>query len=147
MPSLIDIDMNRQSLDTYAPCSESKAAYLAENGWHFSKAACAKAVKGVYRDYRKTAAEKMEPWSLEEVEEMFKKYGIDLENAAGYDHVYLANKIRVMHLKRAIADEHHLCMYLKECIDGPGASDGVIFREWYAAMIDKGNPVQWADIL
>lgn len=91
--------------------------------------------------------EKIEPYSKEQVDELLKKNGVELENAIGYDHVYVANMVKADRWKSSVEDERHLALAIKDEIDDPDQADGFIMRRWYSDMVGAGIPVMWDDIL
>lgn len=91
--------------------------------------------------------EYIKPYTKEDVEEMLSKYGIQLQNNTGYDHVFVANMCKADFLKQSIPDEHHLCLYIRDVIDDPDAGDGTVMRRWYAGMVAKGEVIDWEDMM
>lgn len=139
--------MNRQALDYYMDMPRAMKSYLRHNGWHFSKNACNLAVTRMRRYNQSTG--KMEPVEAigkDEVEDILKRNGIKLENAAGYDHVYVANMIRADFWRSSIEDEQHMARMIKDFIDDKDQGDGFIFARWYSDMIRAGIPVEWEDM-
>lgn len=123
-------------------------SYLRNYGWHFSKKAqdyAASLMKRVNPNTKHN--ERVDTWTKEQVDHLLSSYGVKLENAAGYDYVYVANMCKADYLKSSIPDEHHLAMYVKDTIDDVDGADGVIFRQWYAGMVAKGLPIDWEDML
>lgn len=120
-----------------------KAAYLAENGWHFNKRACEDAVRMMKRKGPGGKAEPLEPWSKEQVDEMLQKYGIKLENKIGHDYVYVANMAKADFFKSSLPDEQKVALYVKDVVDDIDAADGEIFIGWYAKTIARRMPVDW----
>ena len=120
-----------------------KAAYLAENGWHFNKRACEDAVRMMKRKGPGGKAEPLEPWSKEQVDEMLQKYGIKLETKIGHDYVYVANMAKADFFKSSLPDEQKVALYVKDVVDDIDAADGEIFIGWYAKTIARRMPVDW----
>lgn len=121
--------------------------YLRNNGWHFSKKAVEYAVSMMKKKNPSTGKlEKITPYTKEEIDELLKKYNIKLENAVGFDYVYVANMCKADYLKSSILDEEHLAMYVKDVIDDPDAADGNIMRKWLASMDGAGIPVDWEEM-
>lgn len=140
--------MCRQPLDMYELRPKSQIAYLSENGFHFNEPACMYAVSLMRK--KSTATGKLEriPFmKKEEVDELLKKYGITLDNNAGYDHVYVANKAKYMFYKNSIPDDRCLAVYIKNTVDDVMASDGTIMREWIAKMKGNGIPIPWRQLV
>lgn len=73
----------KQRLDTYDRIPPAMADYLSQYGWHFSKKMCLWAVSRMKMENKSTGKEeKLEPISKEQVEELLKKYSINLEKDA-----------------------------------------------------------------
>lgn len=79
----------------------------------------------------------------QEVDEVLKRHGVNLENKIGLDYVYVANMGRYDFFKSSIPDEKHLAMYVKDVVDDVDAPDGTIMCQWYAKMVRAGIPVPW----
>ena len=132
--SLIDLKDMYDNIQT-----PTKEMYLAENGWHFNKKACEYAVQ-----YLKDRNNKpIKPIGKEEVDEMLKKYGVNLEKNKGWDYVYTANMAKSDMDGSSLADEKHLAMYVKDVIDDPDAADGEVMACWYVKMLRRRIPVDW----
>lgn len=140
--------MKRLPLDTYDKYPKSMRDYLSQYGWHFSKKACEMACSNMWRKGPAPGTKQyIKPYTKEEVESMLSKYGIQLENKTGYDHVYVANMCQADFLKQSVPDEHHLCMYVRDVMDDPDGADGTVMRHWYASMVAKGEPVDWEEMM
>lgn len=138
----------RLPLDIYDDIPKDMRRYLQNNGWHFSKKACAWAVSLMKKENPTTKKkEKIEPYTKEQVDEMLKKYNITLENNVGYDYVFVANMGKADYLKSSIPDEQHLALYVKDVIDDVDAGDGVTMRRWFATMVSNGEIVEWDEFL
>ena len=140
--------MKKIALDTYDEIPKEMRTYLQHNGWHFNKKAFEYAVKMMKR--RNPASgklERLEPYSKEMVEDLLAKYNVTIEDTSNYDFVFVANMGKADYLKSSIPDEQHLALYVKDVLEDPDASDGVIMRRWYATMVANGIGVDWADIL
>lgn len=120
-----------------------KAAYLAENGWHFNKRACEDAVRMMKRKGPGGKAEPLDPWNKEQVDELLQKYGVKLDNKIGYDYVYVANMAKADFYKSSLPDEQKVAMYIKDVVDDIDAADGEIFLGWYAKTIARRMPADW----
>lgn len=138
----------RLPLDIYDDMPKDMRRYLQNNGWHFSKKACAWAVSLMKKENPTTKKkETIEPYTKEQVDEMLKKYNITLENNVGYDYVFVANMGKADYLKSSIPDEQHLALYVKDVIDDVDAGDGVTMRRWFATMVANGEIVEWDEFL
>lgn len=132
-------------MDTFN--TPDKAAYLAENGWHFNKRACEDAVHMMKRKGPGGKAEPLDPWNKEQVDEMLQKYGIKLENKIGHDYVYVANMAKADFFKSSLPDEQKVAQYVKDVVDDIDAAEGEIFIGWYAKTIARRMPVDWGAYL
>lgn len=124
-----------------------KAAYLAENGWHFNKKACEDAVRQMKKRGAPGKPEALDPWSKEQVDELLQKYGIKLEKRIGYDYVYVANMAKADFYKSSLPDEGKVAQYVKDVVDDVDAAEGEIFVCWYAKAIARRMPVDWGAYL
>lgn len=124
-----------------------KEKYIEENGWHFNMKACEDAVRYLRKKGATGKPEPIDPWTREQVDAMLAKYGVKLEKAVGYDHVYVANMLKSDNFKGSIPDEAHLALGVKEAIDDIDAADGEIMACWYVKMIKRRIPVDWGAYL
>ena len=90
---------------------------------------------------------KLEPWDVEKVDEILKKYGIEINNNKGYDRVYVANMCKADFLGKSVPTEQHLAKYVKDVIDDPDAEEGYVFNRFYADCMFMDNPVDWEDMI
>ena len=141
---------DRQPLDMYEVdfMPVEMKAYLRNHGFSFSKKACEFAVDLLKKENPSTKKEeKIEPWTKDQVEELLKKYSVNLENNVGYNHVYAANMLKADKFKSSIPDEQHLAMGVKDIIDDVDASPRLLFKQWITHMDDSGIPIPWEDLL
>lgn len=138
--------MRRNALDIYDDMPHDMYVYISNNGWHFTKKAAEWASSRMRKKNSSGKGEKITPYTKEQVDEMLKKYGIELENDTLYDKVYLANMIKADYLGGSIIDEARMAMHIKETLDDFDASDDAVFRCWVAKMIGKGEPIDWEEI-
>ena len=121
----------------------SKEMYLAENGWHFNKAACEYAIQ-----YLKDRNNKpIKPIRKEEVDEMLKKHNVTLEHNKGWDYVYVANMAKSDMDGSPLSDDKSIASYIKIVIDDPDAADGEVMACWYVKMLLRRNPIDWGMFL
>lgn len=118
-------------LDNRSKFPSGMEEYLEMYEWHFNK--------------------KMYKWAMsmldgekhtkEQIDELFKKHNIKLENNFGYDCYYVVNLIKNK-FKTSIEDDIHLVKFVKEylkCFD--------TFTQFYAHCIAKGIPIIWEDMI
>lgn len=123
-------------------------AYLRNNGRHFNKKACELAVRNM-RKYNESTRrlERIEPMDKTAVDELLKNNGITLDDARGYDYVYVANMCKADFYGTAIEDERHMALYIKCVIDDADAVSGMIFNRWLADLDTKGIAIDWEELL
>lgn len=136
--------MCKQALDIYDMRPHSMIAYLSNWGWHFSQSLAEYAVSKMYKEVN-GKKEKIQPKKKEDVEALFTKYGIKLEDKFSYDHWF------VFHMACAdywsFMDEKMMCLFTKTYCEDVDTSDGFIMRRWYATMVGNGEPIYWSDFL
>ena len=135
-------------LQEYDIIPREMRAYLRNNGRHFNKKACELAVKNM-RKYNDTTRrfERIEPLDKNAVDELLKNNGITLDDARGYDYVYVANMCKADFYGTAIEDERHMALYIKCVIDDADAVGGMIFNRWLADCDTKGISIDWEELL
>lgn len=132
--------------DDYRP--KSMDAYLSNWGWNFNKKAYEIAIKAMRKLNPSTGKkERIEVPSKEKIDEILKKYNINLEHNKGYNYLYAYAMGLSDYYKSSITDEQHLAMYVKDVIDDPDNEGGNVFRKFYVDCIAKGEPVEWEDLL
>lgn len=129
----------RQPLNLYDDRPSSMRRYLRYYGQHFNKKLCDFAVSKMKHG--------KSPISKDKVEEILKKYNIQLSNNELYDHVYVLNMGNNDFFGSSIIDERHLAMYVKDVIDDADGYDGIVFNRWYADMVSTGVPIEWEEML
>lgn len=140
--------MLHRPLDTYDAIPPAMRNYLAYYGFHFSKRAYEYAASQMRKRNPSTGkAEKVEPWTREKLNDLLAKYGIVITGSTLYDAAYVAHMARCDFLGSSIPDEAHLCLFVKDYIEDPDASDETAFRRWLATEIGNGNPIDFADII
>lgn len=133
----------KSSLDMYDIVPEAQRAYLMNYGKHFNEKMCMFAVSGMRdRDGKKIQIKKKE-----EVLSKLKEHGVELENDVMYDSTFVYNMAVSDFMGGSIDDEIHLCLYVKDLIDDKDQNDGFIFARFVSDCINKGEPIDWADML
>ena len=135
-------------LQEYDIIPKEMRAYLRNNGRHFNKKACEWAVKNM-RKYNETTRrlERIEPLDKTAVDELLKNNGITLDDARGYDYVYVANMCKADFWGKSIKDEQQMAQYVKDTVDDTDQKDGFIFNRFYADCCHNGMPIPWEDLL
>lgn len=133
----------RTPLDTYDIIPEEQRAYLLNYGKHFNR----KAYEYAVGQMTNAKGEKMTPEPKETIEAKLKEHGITLENNTLYDAAFVFEMAKSDFMGSSLEDEKHLLLYVKDLIDDPDQADGFIFNRWYADQVNKGEPIEWGDLL
>lgn len=135
-------------LQEYDIIPKDMRAYLRNNGRHFNKKACEWAVRNM-RNYNESTRrlERIEPLDKTAVDELLKNNGIALDDARGYDYVYVANMCKADFYGTAIEDERRMALYIKCVIDDTDAVSGMIFNRWLADCDTKGIAIDWEELI
>lgn len=135
-------------LQEYDIIPKEMRAYLRNNGRHFNKKACEWAVKNMRKWNESTRRlERIEPLDKAAVDELLKNNGITLDDARGYDYVYVANMCKADFYGTAIEDERHMALYIKCVIDDADAVSGMVFNRWLADLDTKGIAIDWEELI
>ena len=134
---------NKIPLDTYDIIPEAQRAYLMNYGKHFNEKMCKFAVSLM----RNRKGEKVPLTKKEDVLSKLKEHGVELENDVMYDSSYVMHMAAADFMGSSIEDEKHLCLYVKDYIDDPDASDGQVFSRFYSDCVNAGIPIDWAEML
>lgn len=135
-------------LQEYDIIPREMRAYLRNNGRHFNKKSCEWAVRNM-RKYNETTRrlERIETLDKTAVDELLKNNGITIDDARGYDYVYVANMCKADFYGTAIEDERHMALYIKCVIDDSDAVSGMIFNRWLADCDTKGIAIDWEELI
>lgn len=138
----------KMPLDMYDMKPEGMIAYLRYNGYHFNKKMCEWATRNM-RKTNKTSGknEPIDALTKEKVEAMLQSNDVSLDNAIGYDHVYVANMCKADFWGCSIKDEQSMAQYIKDVVDDVDQKDGFIFNRFYADCCHNGMPIPWEDML
>lgn len=136
------------SLDIYDERPREMNAYLRHNGWNFNRKVCEFAIRMMRKRNTTTGAvEPIEMKTRDEVDAVLAKHNVKLNNNKGYNYVYVFHMAMADYLKSSVPDEEHLARFVKDFIDDEDNPGGNVMRKWYADMIAKEIPVDWAEIL
>lgn len=141
---------NKLPLDIYElfVMPKEQVAYLANNGFHFNKAAYEYAANMMYKKNAQSGkVEKLPVMKKEEVDALLKKFSVEIENKDSYDYVYAAQMCKADFLGSSVADEHRLAFFVRDYVDDEDQADGFIFRRWIADMTGKGEPIDWLSLI
>lgn len=135
-------------LDMFDELPREMRIYLRNNGFHFNKKSAESAVKQMKRLNQATGKlERIEFMPKEQIEELFHKYGITIENNVGYDFVYYFHQAKADLYKSSLADEKALCQYVADVINDPDLKGGNAFRHYLVDLDAKGEVAEWDDWL
>lgn len=141
------IPMKRMPLDIYDEMPKDMKKYITNYGWHFNKRAYEYATKHLTKRNQLThQQERVVPYTKEEVDELLKKYNIELTNKIMYDYVFAASMCKADYLGKSVPNEQCLAMYVRDTVDDYDASDETTFRRWVATMVGNGEPIDWYEI-
>lgn len=121
-------------------------AYLSKHGWHFSKKAFIYAVRKMYKKTEDGKEERVRAQSYDEVEETLRKQGVTIKNDNGYDKAYLMAMCSADYPK-ALPDETHVAMFIKEYLDDVDGYDEKAFRHFYCDMVAMGVDIPWEELI
>lgn len=133
-------------LDSYTGYPEGMDEYLSYYGWHFSKKMCEWAVSRMYRLVNNRPI-KIDPIKKEQLDEILKRYSVNLKNDNGYDAVYVANMCKADYLGRSVKDEGAMVQFIVDTIEDPDGYEGMVFTRFYADCVGSGTPINWEDML
>lgn len=129
-------------LDIYERKPAGMEEYLANYGWHFSKAMCMWAISMMKdRDNKPIKAKEKT-----ELDELLKANSIKVE-PKGYDAVYVYAMASADFKGSSLVDEAHILKYVGDYLGDVDGYEGIAFTRFYADCIAKGIPVQWDDML
>ena len=118
-------------------------AYLSNYGWHFSKKMCHWAISKMRDRNNSPIAEK----SIEQVDDILRRYNVRLENDKGYDKVFVMHMGISDYMGSSFSDETALARYVKDVLDDRDGYDGIAFTRFMADCNAKGIPINWEDMI
>lgn len=121
--------------------------YLSIYGWHFSKKMCDWATSGMYKHTASGTRTYIKPMTKEGVDELLKKYSVEIENKIGYDYVFAANMCLADYMGSSIEDEKHVALFVKDYVDDQDGYSELPFTRFYADCIGSGKPIDWEDLI
>ena len=84
---------------------------------------------------------KVQTYTKENVDELLKRYGINLENKYGYDYVFAANMCKADYFGSSVPDEQRLALFVKDYVDDPDGYPELPFTRFYGDCIGTGKPI------
>lgn len=119
------------------------AEYIDHYGLHFSKKMFEWAVSMMTDKDDKP----IKPITREAFDTLLKRYDHKLDNAYGYDALYLANTCKADYYEKSVPDENHLVKYVDNTINDPDGVDGRVFAHFYTDCRLKKIPIPWEDMI
>ena len=123
---------------------KEKQQYIILYGRHFNKKMYEYAAKKMYRE-NNGELQKVAVFTKEEVDNLLKKYNVEVKEKGNYDYVYVAQMCRADFLGDSVPDEQRLALYVKNKCDDVDAPEGLIFREWCVRMEALGESIDWEE--
>ena len=130
-------------LDYFDILPDGMVAYLSNHGYHFSKAMCKWAV-GHMRDMNDNPVDMPDK---KFVDDMLKKFGVELKNDNGYDSVFIYCMGISDYITSSIPDEAHIAKYIKDVLDDNDGYDGVALTRFLSDCNGKGISIPWPDLI
>ena len=130
-------------LDYYDILPKGMDAYLSHYGWHFSKAMCEWAVSKM-RDRNK---KRVQMRSKDDVSDVLKSYGVEIENDYGYDKVFVFHMGLSDFIGSSMPDESYVAKYVKDVLDDKDGYEGIAFCRFLADCNANGVPIIWEDMI
>ena len=112
-------------------------------GKHFNE----KMYKFAVSKMRDRNGNRLSPLKKEEFEAKIKEHGIELENNTMYDGTFVWMMAVSDFMGSSIEDESHIAFYVKDLIDDTDQADGFVFARFYSDCINKGEPIDWEEML
>lgn len=138
--------MYQKETGSYDTIPDGMKKYINNYGCHFNKKLCEEACKRMYTTVN-GRKEFITPFSKDIIDTLLSSRNIKLNNNKLYDAVYVANMCKAGFYGKSIPDDTHLAMFIKDMIDDPDATEGVIFNRFYADCMFMNNPIEWEDML
>ena len=117
--------------------------YLSTYNWHFNKKLCEWAVSHM----RGKDDKHIEMMKKEELDNVFKRFGIDPTSFHGYDAVYVYHMAKADYGRTILTDEPRLTLFVKEYLTDPDGYDEVAMTRFYADCIGKGEMPDWEECI
>lgn len=113
--------------------------YLGMYGWHFSKKLCEWAVSRM----RTGQNQHVEMLSKEDLDTLFRRYGVDPTDFTAYDAVYVYHMAKSDFGNSSLPDDQRLVMFVKDYLQDPDGYDEVAMTRFYADCIGRGEMPDW----
>lgn len=117
-------------------------------GWHFSKKLCEWAVSHMtFKTDRSSAPQHISMLSKEDLDTLFRRFGVDPTGFTAYDAVYVYHMAKSDFGRGSLSDEQRLVMFVKEYLEDPDGYDEVAMTRFYADCIGRGEMPDWEECL
>ncbi|MBO5854938.1 MAG: hypothetical protein J6Q61_09410 [Bacteroidales bacterium] len=138
--------MRRENLDIYLDTPFEMKLYLRQNGYHFNKKMYDFAISKMYRTTKEGKKEKIEFPPKEKVQEILKRYGIQIENDELYDSTYVYAMMMSDFWGKSIKTEQDGAQWVKDVLDDADKPIGYVFNRFYADCNFSGIPIDWEEM-
>ncbi len=138
--------MYQKETGSYDTIPEGMKRYINNYVCHFNKKLCEEACKRMYTTIN-GRKEYITPFSKDIVDTLLSSRNIKLNNNKLYDAMYVANMCKADFYGKSIPDDTHLAMFIKDMIDDPDATEGLIFNRFYSDTVFMNDPIEWEDMI
>lgn len=122
--------------------------YLSAFGWHFNKKLCEWAVSRMrYKDETTGQTKHIEKLSKEDLDTLFKRFGVDPTEFTAYDAVYVYHMAKADFGRRTLPDDRLLVSFVKDYLTDHDGYDEVAMTRFYADCIGRGEMPDWEECL
>lgn len=122
--------------------SEDEAQYMEHYKGHFSKRMAEWAISMMERD-----GQRIQPYPLEEVENMIAPFRNKIGEECIFDAWYLANMAKADYLGSSLADKAHVSLFVKDTLCDPDGEPEMVLACFRAKCDVKGIPIHWERML
>ena len=127
--------------------SEAEAQYQEKHKGHFSKKLAEWAISMMEKEDAATGElKKITPTTIEEMEDILKKYKVEIEEESIYDAWYLFNMAKADYPKTCKSDEQK-ATFVEETICDPDGCPESVLACFCAKMDLKNMPIHWERFL
>ena len=127
--------------------SEDEAQYMERHKGHFSQKLAAWAISKMENKDATGRMRPINPYTLEEVEQMLIPFRDKISEEAIYDAWYLANMVKADYLGSSITDKEHVALYVKDTLCDPDGEPTMVLACFRAKCDVKGVPIHWERFL
>ena len=99
------------------------------------------------KNVRTGAEEKIPMTKKEDLEETFRRYGLDTTKFKAHDAVYVYHMAKSDFYGTSITDEQHLVAYVKDYLCDHDGYEEIAMTRFYADCIGRGEMPDWEECL